>query len=92
MFDIFDGREEVVKYIKTFQEELIAGDNFLNKVDLYASKYDTLDQINSLLPFHPVKKGMKDTFPVSNKDYESYAAIIVQQDEIFKFVILYIVL
>lgn len=87
MFDIFDGRDEVIEYLNIYKEELLSDDALLNKVDLYATKYDRLEQMNSLLLLHVVKKGMIDICPVSNCDYESYAEIIGQKDKIFRSVV-----
>ena len=89
MFDIFSESENVEKYLKTVKKEfLITPDNiFLNKVNLFASKYDRLDQMNSLLPFHPVKRGFADACPVTDEDYQLYAEVLAQSDPIFESVI-----
>ena len=59
MFDIFDKSEEE-GFMKTFEKSLIQDNIFLSKVDLFASKYERLDQMNSLLPFHLLERGFKD--------------------------------
>jgi hypothetical protein len=72
--------------VEKLQPKLSKND-FLNLVDAFGEKFDRLQQISSLIDFHPAQRSLHDYCPITSKNFEKYVATVGKADPILKNVI-----
>ena len=84
--EVFD-QFKAATSVKSLESKLF-NDDFLTLVDLFGQKFERLQQISSLIDFHPAQRGFeeKDCY-VNSITFEKYAQTMAKTDTIMKNVI-----